>query len=221
MPPRRRRRKNKSQKPPSYYNKLVYGVGAIGLAKQAIEGVRAIKKTLNPELKRQDVIINNTISSAQNSALLAFSAITQNDTAEGRDGNSLRLKHIQCKGFIRASSSSLTTMIRVFVVRDKQQVADTNPDNDMILYNNIPEAMSSVSWAKRFDVLYDRTFTLPYNTNPLQTFNFHLNPDTHVLYNGVSAGDIGKNGITIHAISNEATNVPTLYMATKTEWYDN
>jgi len=112
----------------------------------------------------------SSLTDATTTAVLVnLNAMAAGDTALLRDGNKILSKSIQIRGTIRNESATISTVVRVMVVYDKNSNG-TQPTAVQIL-EGIPgvTSLKSVANASRFITLMDKTYV----TNSNGSFNYN------------------------------------------------
>ncbi len=183
--------------------------------------MKAIKKLINVEKK----FANNTITTAgSTTATIAhLSTVAQGDTQLTRDGLSIKPQYLQVRALLTAHSSAGNSTFRFMVVRDNQQVADTNPTVLQVLEAQSPQSMRSMEDIGRFNILYD----LVWNTGNNGGESLHkviiqnLPLSGHIRYNGSAATDVQKGGIFLIYFGNQAANTTTVACETRLVFTDN
>lgn len=189
-------------------------------ATKAWSGVQQIRKLINVEEHRVDTSVATTIDNA--GSVTHLTGVANGDTASTRTGSSILLKGLHMRFALISHASAATTVIRILVIKDKQQVADTTPTVTGVL--NSADVVSHVvpDFTERFTILRDMTHTLDLVGSPIKTFDFKLPlTGTHVRYNGTATTDVQQNGIYLLLLSNQSTNVPTISSIHRLTFYDN
>lgn len=186
--------------------------------------LKYIRSLVNVEYKKFDGAVASTVGTTPFLALAPCS-VSQGDTDQQRNGNSIRLKSLLIKGqFLLNPSATTTQMCRMIVVMDNQQIGDTTPAfSDIIdsgFGNNIYAPLNNET-VGRFTVLLDRVYSLQPNGDTLKSLYHYLKMDKHVRFNGPANTDIQKNGIYVYCVSNDNTNLPSLQLVSRTTFIDN
>jgi hypothetical protein len=153
-----------------------------------------------------------------------LTAITQNDTIEGRTGQSLLLRNITYRGRFEINSSvTSNTAITMIIFRDNQQVSDTSPVITDVLSSASPQSLNALNTLGRFKIIHRKTFLLTPASGgvPAREFVKSFNLYKHVRYNGTASTDIQKNGYYVAFISSESTNTPTFTGTFRIGYHDN
>lgn len=216
----RRNRRYKPRKKTAWYNRKY---STAQLARKAWSAAKYIKGLVNVEFKKFDQAISMTTSGS----VALLNGISQGDSDQLRDGNSL--KQMSQYGLFTLQAPSTLTQIqcRVIIFKDLQQVADTVPTQAELLDGDIASALHAPlnnETVGRFNVVYDRRFKLIQQITgqePFTTIKYFRKLKEHVRYNGSSGGDIQKNGYYIMLIHNGGASVPSLIGNFRTTFVDN
>jgi len=192
------------------------------LAYMAWKGVKRLKRLVNVEKKKFDQTIDTTVSTT--GSVLPLSNVAQGDTDQTRDGNSIKPLYLFGRARMTLYPSGGDTSLRVILLRDTQQTADTTPvigdilDGSFALdFTLCPLNNESVG---RYTILSDRTYTM-YTDKPILTTILRVRLGGHIRFNGVNGTDIQKNGLYLLLVSNQATEVPTFQWAPRLTYTDN
>ena len=189
-------------------------------AMKAYRGVRYIKGLVNSEKHHHDVALGSSDPTTSGSSH-NITAIAVGDTISTRTGNSILMKSIAWRYCLEINASATRTQVRILIVKDLQQGADTNPTMAQVLENVAVDSLLNIASLGRFTILKDETILLD-NVNRSQVFRKGYYPMSHhVRYNGTASTDIQKGGIYVMYMSNEATNFPTLDAEYRVSFYDN
>lgn len=153
MPPKRRTRKRKG----FYY----HAGNALNIAHKALSTANQVKKLLNVEFKR----FRNTATTSTTSAgtVVPLTDIQQGTDYNERDGNSVKLKSVSIKGWVRHNASGDPgQVVRVIIVMDTQMSAGSNnpPLVNEILQGADVISHKNIRYKDRFWFLYDRCFSV-------------------------------------------------------------
>ncbi len=85
---------------------------------KALKIARSIKSIINVEKKFKDTAATLT-PNATTGDLLVLNATSQDDTHQGRDGNSIKSLYVNIKGHVTQHGSAATTLLRLILVLDK------------------------------------------------------------------------------------------------------
>ena len=218
MPYRRRARgyRRRRGRRTAWYNKK-YSTAQI--ARAAWRSAKYIRGLVNSEMfhhDREDTAINlpNT------GIVVPLVLIAQGDGTSARTGNSILAKSLLMRMRLRLHSSATTTIVRYLLVRDRQQVADTDPTISDLLVSADVDSPNNTNTGGRFKILLNRTVAL-HSARPLYHKEFFAKMMVHIKWNGSTIYDIQKNGIYLVVISDQATNYPVLDLYSRLSYHDN
>lgn len=213
------KRKTFRKKKTSWYDKKY---STMDIAKKAWAATKYLKGLVNSERHHTDTTL--TLGSAQ-SQIFNLVSISQGDTMASRHGNSILLKSIYLRGTMVINSSvTQNTRITVLLIKDKQQIADTNPTiTDMLVSSTDPNTLNATGTLGRFKTLWRHTYTLYPVSGGRPSLNIekYFKLQDHVRYNGVSGGDIQRNGYYLIVITSEPTNYPSVNINARVSFHDN
>lgn len=188
-----------------------------GIAKQ----VAALKGIINSEKKYHDEAEASAVSTS--GELQGLHNIAQGDQNYQRNGNSFLCKSIQVKGHITWNATGTTQVVKLWLVQDNQQIADTEPVFGDIFetstFNDVNATLEKKNIG-RFKILWSQMYTQNQQIDQVQV-NHYLSMNHHIRYNGNAAADIQKGGLYLVKVSNQPTNTPTVSAATRLSFYDN
>lgn len=197
-------------------------VGAYGLATKAFTLAKTLATVINAEKKYADTAYTGTNCSNAYTPT-SVTAIVQGATANQRNGNSIKLVSLNMKGYI-AQSANFNAMARVMLVRDKFNQGTIPAIADILQNTASTQTVVSplnIDNAGRFQVMYDRLFTMT-NTGQSQVFfkkYFKLNH--HARYNGAAATDEKQGQIFVLFITEQTASVPLATVNFRVGFYDN
>lgn len=217
--PRRRRRSNTTP----WYAKWMMKSGNIqDVAYSALKGVYYLKSLINVEMKKFD--IDSSTSTSGN--VILFNEIGQGDTDQTRSGNSILMRSLSLRGYIKSNASATSTRVRLVIFIDKQQISDTAPAQGDILdgdQNSITANLNN-NTVGRFSILANKVYTINQFISGVAVtvpFKFFFRLQKHARYNGTTGADIQKNGVYMLVVHDEATNVPTIGYTSRLTYTDN
>lgn len=197
---------------------------AMQLAAKAWKGVRYIRGLVNSERFHKDFNYGAGTNVPNTGIVTNITGITQGDSDIGRTGNSILLRDItyRFKFEINPSVASNTTIL-LMLVRDNQQISDTNPGITDVLTTSTCESLLALGTLGRFSVLSRKLYTLTPATGgkPCVEVKGYMNLQKHVRYNGAASTDIQKNGHYLMMLSSETSNYPTLVGTIRISYHDN
>jgi len=170
-----------------------------------VRSLQRVVKNLCPEQKYAD--ISFTASNIATTGYVAhLTAIAQGDTQSTRTGNTIDVTSVSVRGsFSAAADIALVSYMRIAIVVDKQQIADTTPNVSDVFTSDPVIALPTLANLERFRVLhlspvYDvRRMSLDTDNvgPPTQSayFDYTWKGNIKVSYNGTAATDQNKNNI--------------------------
>ncbi len=170
----------------------------------------------------QDTLVTTVTSTG---VVIRLSTPAQGVGDAQRDGNVVQNVALQWMARGNASSSSTATIFRYIFVQDKQNNGVTPAIADILEGTTIDDFFPSflADNRKRFKLLYDSgrikmTFDADANTNSsIFMHQKKIKLSGRQDYGGTAdaVASAGKNSIWVLAISNEASNTPTIVMTTR------
>lgn len=189
------------------------------IAMKAWKGVKALKGIINSELKNH-TIQNNSFNASSTGAVSLISGITQGDSDAQRNGNSVLAKTLNLKYVITNNAAAPGTIVKVYLIKDMQQVSDSNPTFTDVFSTSDIQSFPNWQTKKRFQIKDAKTFV--YDTSRLtQIVEFSHVVDSHLLFNGAVSTDVQKGHYYILWVSNQSTNVPNFTYSSRLSYYDN
>lgn len=215
---RRTNRRYRRKRRVAWYNKRY---SAKGLALKALKNIHYIKGLVNAERHYVvSTVTNDNITSA--GTLTHLSNIAQGDTQGTRTGNSILARSLFGRIGLEMNPTATVSRIRILIVCDNQQIADTSPSaTDVLLTASTLSSLDTATYPNRFKVLKDMLITLDDAKMMGSSFKINIPMYKHIKYNGANSTDIAKNGIYILYISSESVNYPTISYNLKLGYYDN
>lgn len=210
------RKRNNKRKP----NYMARGNSYISTASKALALAYSVKKLVNVEYKKFDTNISAAISTAGVTYNLVNMA--QGDTDNLRNGNSIKLTSLQYKLLLRQNTSAISTSLRIVIVKDNQQVADTAPGFNAVFESTDPTiSFLNNETVGRFSIVHDRTHLLSNGDNFIRMEKWFKTLNSHVRYNGSAATDLQKGCYYLMLISDESTNTPSVKINVRATYVDN
>lgn len=189
--------------------------------KDVAKEIWRLKGLVNSEMYKKDTVWA-TSAITQGSTSLR-SDIAQGDGDSDRTGNSIFVRSYNFKGIItrNASGASIQT-VRISVIIDGQQQADTNPSYTDIYESASPFAHLNSNTVGRYKVIWTQTYVLDSVNKPFALVNVNLPMRHHVRYNGTSASDVQKGGIYMCFATDESgVNQPSIAGEHRLSYHDN
>jgi len=203
-----------------------YAGDAYSLAKRSLQGVNALRRLINIEEKYSDVGLS--LNPDTSGVASCVTQLAQGTTMNTRVGNSVKVQTLEMWGRVACNTSVTTySLCRVVVIRDMegQGTAPTAADVfETVGGSSAPRQAFDWLNRKRFAILYDELFAL----TPLaggqivSTFHYRVPLEKHVFYRGTTAAAAsdGEGSIYIVAVSDEATNTPSVNVNTRITYTD-
>lgn len=200
----------------SWYDKKY---STLQLARKAAQGVYYLKGLVNSEMLHNQQIGSTTVSSTGLVTLL--NGMSQGDTSSARTGNSVLMRNVHLRLVLTQAPAAISTIYRVMLILDKQQVGDTSPTISDILESASPLSPLATASTGRFKVMKNWFFTTDDDKAQTKIITHYKDFRFHTRYNGIANTDIQKNGLYLVLISDQATNIPTLNYSWKVGYHDN
>lgn len=213
-----RRRRYSRRRPAAAGNNMA---NIASVANTAWKMGKIAMSVLNSELKHYDETNAPTPDTATGSVVSIVRGMAQGDTNNTFQGNSILLKSIQCRGSIVKNATATTTRVRYMLVRDSRPQSSVPAITDILSAASILGNMNIDDQIQRFRVLYDRTYVVSNVAGcpPNITFNYYVKQSHHIKFNDSAVPVL--NDYLLLAISDEATNTPTVTTASRLRYYDN
>lgn len=192
-------------------------------AKWLYKQVMYLKRMVNVEVKKFDAVVAST-NITSTGAVYPLHEMAQGDTDQTRDGNSIKPLYNLLKINLVNNATAVNTRVRLLLVKDLQQVADTTPAVTDILDNSVASLVDGPlnnATVGRFKVLIDKTYTMTSVAKPVLNPKWYTKLFGHIRFNGAASTDIQKGGLFLVAVSDQATNYPTFSFNTRLGFTDN
>lgn len=192
------------------------------IARQAWKGVMQIKRMINVEYKHHVVDDTGTAVTNNGANFDDLCVIPQGDGETNRDGVSIKPINFVMRYLMTQHASATNTLIRLVILRMKTE-NDTAPTFADI-FPATPLLKPKIQ-DKRFNskILYDKYFTLCDTGQAIRAGTISLKLFGHINYDAsdTTGDDKEAGGLYLLAISNEATNTPTLAYHMRLTFTDN
>lgn len=212
--------RRKGRKSTPWYNRKY---STMQLARSAWNGVKYIRGLVNSEMFH--VRGNDIDQTVDNTGYVRhITAISQADGPQNRTGNSILARKFFLRYILKGNTGPAITIVRVMLIRDKQQVGDSSPTITDVLDTTDPLSLLDPGQYGRFEVLYSKIHTL--NNTDKRTIQGQIvrSMMSHVRFNGTADTDIQRNGLYLMAISDQATTgtaEPTINFSSNLSYRDN
>ncbi|HAG6118910.1 TPA: hypothetical protein HFC92_005492 [Escherichia coli] len=177
-----------------------------------------LKGIINSEKKTHEVGAALGVSTTGN--IIHLTGISIGDSANEREGNSIFMRSISARFNTTCNSSATSSFIRMILIEDLQQVADTGPTMASVLQSDVMSSLNSTTIG-RYKVLYNKLYTVNNTDKKSIVWTKYWDIKHHVRYNGSGVADIQKGGLYLLLLSSEATNTPTITYNIRLGYYDN
>lgn len=216
---------------PFAYRKRVYGSAAklaAHDAQKALAIAKATAKLVNVEYKSFDQLDEGNLTNLTNSLPFCLSNITQGDTAQTRDGNSVRLKSLRVNwnAVINGSGSS-NQPVRSLIFIDWQNqgadpsISDVIEDVGTGSSNKMTSLPAILQDPGRFQILYDKVHNLSANANGYMQKEYYKEFNHHLKFEGTGAGAQRKGSIWMVLMTNATSNTPSATVQSRIRFLDN
>ena len=149
-------------------------------------------------------------------AVVDFTAISSTD----RVGLEIYSRKLYGSLYIDNNSAALATTVRVAIVMDMQQVADTPLSFGDVFGSTSVMAQLNLTSPGRFKILWDRKISVTSQGNSRKMINLVVPIKKKIYYNGSASTDIQRHGIYMFIWSDKATNLPTYGYNIMHQYYD-
>lgn len=213
---RRRPRRFRRRRKVAWYDRK-YSTAQI--AKQALRATKYIRGLVNSEMFHHDV--GHDATAVPNTGLIyPIVSLAIGDGDGARTGRSVFLRTLLSRIRFTKHASASTTVIRLMLIQDNQQISDTTPAiADILQYVDVDSPLNLNS-SGRFKVLKNATIMLDTN-KPMYHTEKYRKLWHHVRYNGDAATDIQKGGLYWLMLSDQVTNTPVVDYYTRVGYHDN
>jgi hypothetical protein len=183
------------------------------LAKRTASGLNEIRKLINIEEKILDTSSASYVFDTTGN-VTPMSLIAQGLDYNNRVGDSLKMQSLQLRYRVFRGGSATTSVVRIMLIRDLDCQGATPTTAQILSAVGTSQAPTSpLNWLnrKRFAVLYDNLTTVT-STDIGFTDSISMAHEGHILFLGTTAAAAsqGKGSLFVLAISDEATNYPSI-----------
>ncbi len=213
------RRKRKKHWGYTNYNKgLTLGAKALGIA-------LATKRLLNVEFKSIDNVLN--VQPITTTGLtLNLATIGQGTGESEREGNQIKVTSVYLDYFISINASATDTTIRIMIFVDKQPNGASTTLTELLSDPTSPaNIVSPINLGNKYriNMLYNKRHQLSINGRRNAQGKRYIKQQLKVRYSGSGStiSALTTNNIRFIAISDEATNTPTIECSMRTRFIDN
>jgi len=152
-----------------------------------------------------------------------LNGIAQGDGNENRDGTSVKFLTLFVKGFMRISSSTSRTLVRVLIIHDKVPDGSLPSTSDILDNSDINGMYNTENMGAKYQILLDRTYTLSDGSGQTRPFKIFKKLGTKSRYSGTGStlADISQGAYYIAFLSDESVNVPSISWRSRMMFVDN
>lgn len=201
--------------------------GLLAIANRALSVAKHTKGLLNVEYKFFDTVLTAAGGSSGNGVDDAgeyhdLLAIPQGDTAETRDGNSIRLKSINCKGTINLAGAATFSRVRLFLVEDTQPNGGGSSFTGVFDTADIDRLFLNKASPGRFKVHASRAVTVSTNAGEnVVHFSMYLKTNKKIMWGGAGTTDPYNTNYMLLMISDQSVNEPGHDIKIRATYVDN
>lgn len=186
----------------------------------ALKIAKTVKDMVNVEYKYKDFNADTTIDNTWDIGMINI--VPQDDTATGRDGDSIRMKSVQIEGTATINPSATTTQVTFAIVQWK------NPNSSNltalnVFANNGFNSLRNAQKMSDYRILYKKKLALSINGTRSINFKMYKKINLQSKWTGTTGSytECMKNGLWVLIISSEATNTPTVEYEGRIRYIDN
>lgn len=208
-------------------NAVKSGVNLASTAMKAYKIAKSVAAVINVEKKYFDVTASAAISST--AVITPLSLITQGDSYNNRDGNSVKLQSHFIRFHFLLNAASNNSTIRFMVVQDREYPNGTAVAIGQLIENTSGGATSIVSPAlhttgRRFNVLLDKQVMLSTGSEWCNVYEQYLPIGNHIHYSDTNPNtttDTREGQLYVVLFSDQTTNTPTVTYYSRLRFVDN
>ncbi len=194
-------------------------------ALKALSIAMTVKKLLNVEYKFHDVK-QTAVSVTSTPVIVQLTNVGQGDTAQIRDGASIKWTKISLRHTIILSAAARSSQVRLLLVLDRQTngaIYSASDVLDDVSINDIIVSMYNLDNKYRFRVLKDVTMTLDENGNESRLINWTVPMSTKCRFSGTAGtiADLSSYSLSLLQVSSEAANFPSITTVSRLRYIDN
>ncbi len=197
---------------------------AWSLAKRTAVGLNEIRKLINIEEKDLETI-QASVAFDTTGTIYSLSTVAQGTDYNTRVGDSIKMQRITVRYRLFKNSSATASMCRVILFRDLDGYG-TAPTTADVLQTvgsaTAPLTPPDFLNRKRFAIIRDELVDLNSTGDSSYSGVWDLAHEGHVLYLGTTAAAAsnGKGSVYMLALSDEATNTPTIAFSARIVFTD-
>lgn len=192
------------------------GAAAMTLARSALKGFKYLKGLLNVEYKNYDKSFSPTTDST--GTVTVLTDITQGDAQTNRNGNSCRLKSLLFNYTMVKNGSASTTFVRLIIF---QWFDDTNPTVTTVLEGANVNSPLSIANSNKYRIKYDKKVDLDAAAKTSFMGEYYRKLNYELKWTAAGSTAYKEGHLWVLALSDQATNVPTVSIQTRVRFVDN
>ncbi len=176
-----------------------------------IRDIKKLKQGAAAQKKKFDLDITSVVTS--NATVVNLSNIAQGDDQDNREGNRIMPIHGILRFSVEVHASATQSCLRILIFIDKEQNG-VDPTAALLL-QSATDYLANLNRTSfgRFQMLHDRVYPVTVgNSNAITVHKWFKKLKHNIYYDASAAADASnrKGAMFLMALSNEATNGPTL-----------
>lgn len=215
-------RKKRYRKKRWNYGRFMTNAGkTAATALTALRLAKQVKGMVNVEYKFFD---NSYTLNPDNSTLAVegLNAIGQSDAVNGREGNKIRCKSIQMNFTVKKHASATNTVVRLLLLMSKDK--DTAPTVTTIIdtVTGSERCLNPRADVGRKDFVTLKDWTCVFQANQeIKRLKYYKRCSIPITWTSSTSTAFKENALYLVALSNEATNTPTINGYSRLRYVDN
>lgn len=197
---------------------------AWSLAKRTASGLNEIRKLINIEEKILEVVQGSTAFNTTGT-IWSVSTVAQGTDYTERVGNSIKMQKIIVRWRVFKNGSATSSMVRVILFRDLDGYGTAPTTADVLqTVGGATAPLTPVDFLnrKRFAIIHDEMVDINSTGDSSYSQTWSAPHEGHILYLGTTAAAAsnGKGSVYMLAVSDEATNTPTIAFSSRIVFTD-
>ena len=191
-------------------------------AHRALVLAKHLKTLVNVEKKVVDITESGSTFSSSTAHVGNLNICAQGDTDLTRDGAQMKMIRTAIRGELLMNGSASGTIARIIICIKKDTSGSAPSNFGSLLTSNSTRAFYDRNRIYNFKILFDKTYSLS-SDKPNVAFRFAKKLQNVVRFDDVNAdvASIARNGLFILALSDQATNTPTIKYHNRVTFVDN
>lgn len=207
------------QKALTWPETIARGIGPVA---RLAGSVAQLAGLINSEAKELDTVVSGTGISNSGSYSQALTNIAEGDDRNQRNGRFILAKHLQYRMQVLMDNTVQTRFSYAIVMDKKANEGFGATPWQEVFTSADPTALINRDAADRFIILKRGVLHGNAGGNSIVDVKGFLNlKGVHLKYNNTTSTSYEKNAIFLLAVSNQPTNVASLYANIRFEYYDN